>query len=185
MKKTLLALPLGLAFAMAGQSAFANTGTITFTGRIDAGTCPITIVDPITGPSSAILVGYPNVAEFPAIGSESVGREFQLKIKPGAGCPTSDTSATVTFSAANGGAGTGGLLYGLKTLPGAATGIAVAIKDNLGALVDNGVASKSYPVSGSIDSTLSFRAVYKSYLAPAALTAGPAEADVNFTVTIL
>ncbi|MNP82283.1 hypothetical protein D3C76_1808750 [compost metagenome] len=59
----------------------------------------------------------------------------------------------------------------------------MAIKDNLGALIPNGGTSKSYPISITDPSTMAFHAVYKSHAAT--VTAGPAEADVNFTVNII
>jgi major type 1 subunit fimbrin (pilin) len=186
MKKSLLALPLGLAFIFAGQSAFASTGTINFQGRIDSATCPIDIIDPVTsGEGGPILIGYVNTNQFPSSGSESVGKDFQLRLTPGGGCtvPPGSTAATVTFSSVHGGVGPGNTLYGLKPLTGVAQGIAVAIKDNLGALIPHGNASKQYPISVTDPSTLSFRAVYRSFSNTVA--AGPAEADVNFTVNII
>lgn len=187
MKKSLLALPLGLAFALAGQSAFATTGTIHFQGRIDSATCSIDIIDPVTGPPGGgpILIGYVNTKEFPAPGSESIGKTFQLKLTPGGGCvvPPGSTAATVTFSSVHGGVGPGNELYGLKPLPGVAQGIGVGIKDNESNLIPHGSTSKSYPISITDPSTLSFHAVYKSHAAT--VTAGPAEADVNFTVNII
>jgi major type 1 subunit fimbrin (pilin) len=188
MKKSLLALPLGLAFIMAGQSAFATTGTINFQGRIDSSTCPIDVIDPATSaPGGPITIGYPNTNQFPTSGSESVGKTLQLKLTPGGGCvvPPGSTAATVMFSAVHGGVGPGNELYALKPLTGVAQGIAVAIKDNLGALIPNGVASRAYPISITDPSTLAFHAVYKSFAPPSGLTAGPAEADINFTVTII
>ncbi|MNF52752.1 Type-1 fimbrial protein, A chain precursor [compost metagenome] len=186
MKKSLLTLPLGLALALAGQAAFALTGTINFQGRIDSVTCPIDVIDPVTGaPGGPILIGYTYTDKFPNVGDESVGKTFQLKITPGAGCtvPPGSTAATVTFSSVHGGVGPGNELYGLKPLTGVATGLGVAIKDNLGALIPNGGTSKSYPISITDPSTMAFHAVYKSHAAT--VTAGPAEADVNFTVNII
>lgn len=186
MKKSLLALPLGLSLALAGQVAFATSGTINFQGRIDSATCPIDVIDPVTGaPGGPILIGYAYTKNFPTVGSESVGKSFQLRITPGGGCtvPGGSTAATVTFSSVHGGVGPGNALFALKPLTGMATGLGVAIKDNLGALINHGGTSRSYPISVTNPSTLAFHAVYKSH--STAVTAGPAEADVNFTVTII
>lgn len=186
MKKSLLALPLGLTLALAGQAAFAFTGTINFQGRIDSATCPIDVIDPVTGaPGGPILIGYTYTDKFPTVGSESVGKTFQLKLTPGGGCVVApgSTAATVTFNSVHGGVGPGNSYYGLKPLAGVAQGIGVAIKDNLGALIPNGSASKEYPISVTDPSTMAFHAVYKSF--DATVTAGPAEADVNFTVNII
>ncbi|CAI8903742.1 MULTISPECIES: fimbrial protein [Pseudomonas] len=188
MKKLLLALPLGLALTVVSQASFAFTGTINFQGRIDSVTCPIEVIDPVTGaPGGPILIGYNYTKDFPTVGSESVGKTFQLKLTPGGGCtvPPGSTAATVTFSSVHGGVGPGNELYGLKPLTGVAEGIAVAIKDNMGALIPNGAASKQYPISITDPSTMAFHVVYKSYLPAANIAAGPAEADVNFTVNII
>ncbi|POA17613.1 type 1 pili subunit FimI [Pseudomonas sp. FW300-N1A1] len=186
MKISLLTLPLGLAMALAGQAALANTGTINFQGRIDSVTCPIDVIDPVTGaPGGPILIGYTYTDKFPTVGSESVGKTFQLRLTPGGGCvvPPGSTAATVSFSSVHGGVGPGNALYGLKPLTGVATGIGVAIKDNEGALIPHGGTSKQYPISLTDPSTMAFHAVYKSHTAT--VTAGPAEADVNFTVNII
>lgn len=188
MKKSLLALPLGLALIVASQAAFALTGTINFQGRIDSTTCPIDVIDPVTGaPGGPILIGYNYTRDFPTIGSETVGKTFQLKLTPDGTCvvPPGSTAATVTFDSVHGGVGPGNAYYGLKPLTGVAKGIGVVIKDNLGALIPNGVASKEYPISVTDPTKMAFHVVYKSYSAPADITAGPAEADVNFTVTII
>ena len=186
MKKSLLALPLGLAMALAGQMALANTGTINFQGRIDSVTCPIDVIDPVTGaPGGPILIGYTYTDKFSSVGDESVGKTFQLKLTPGGGCvvPPGSTAATVSFSSVHGGVGPGNTLYGLKPLTGVATGLGVAIKDNEGGLIPHGGTSKQYPISITDPSTMAFHAVYKSHAAT--VTAGPAEADVNFTVNII
>lgn len=184
MKKSLLTLPLGLVLALAGQSAFALTGTIDFTGRIDSATCPIDVIDPITGhPGGPIVIGYAQTKDFPTSGSESVGKTFHLRLTPGGGCVVSGTSATVTFNGVHGGVGAGNALYALMPVANAATGIGVAIKDNLGALIPHGGTSRAYPISTSAASDMAFHAVYRSH--QTAVTAGAATASINFTVNII
>ncbi|SOQ11248.1 type 1 fimbrial protein [Pseudomonas syringae group genomosp. 3] len=61
MKRTLLALPLTLLMGAAAP-AFANTGTINFTGNITSATCSIEVVDPITGNPGSGLVNIGSVA---------------------------------------------------------------------------------------------------------------------------
>ncbi|RON11633.1 fimbrial protein [Pseudomonas frederiksbergensis] len=186
MKKSLLTLPLGLTLTLAGQAAFAFTGTINFQGRIDSATCPIEVIDPVSGSvNGPVLIGFANTKQFTSIGDESAGKTFALKLTPGGGCvvPPGSTAATVTFSSVYGGVGPSDAYHGLKPLAGVAQGLGVAIKDSRGALIPNGDASRSYPISITDPSTLTFHAVYKSYLT--AVTAGPAESDVNFTVNII
>lgn len=182
MKRTLVAATL----LLAGTSAFANDGTINFSGKINGATCPIEIVNPDSGGvSNLVQMGSPHTGDFAAIGDEAGGRSFAMRVPGGAGCdpdPENPNTATVTFTGVQGGAGADGSLYAIKTTGGAAEGVAVAIKDRSGALVKNGEASAAYPLNDTGSSELFFTAVYKS--TAAAVTAGAADADVAFVVTI-
>lgn len=178
MKKTLLALTLGLA----SNAALANTGSINFYGQVHAGTCPIEIIDPSTGlPVARVNMGNVSVSQFTAVGDEAASRAFGMRVTPGAGCVVAPGSnATVTFTAAYGGAGTGGTLYALE--PGGANNLALIIKDNAGTPVNNGLASKDYPLDDTNPTTMIFSAAYKSI--GTAVTAGTANTDVQFLVDI-
>ncbi|WP_166367100.1 fimbrial protein [Pseudomonas akapageensis] len=178
MKKTLISLALGLA----STSAFAYDGSINFYGQVKGGTCPIEIIDPVSGsPLSRIQLGNVTPAQFPSVGSEAAARPFSMRITPGASCTVAaGESATVAFTPLYGGAGTGGTLYGLK--PGGATGLALAIKDRTGALVDNGADSTAYPLSETDPTDMLFTALYKS--TAATIGAGVAETDISFLVSV-
>ncbi|KAF1311375.1 fimbrial protein [Pseudomonas putida] len=180
MKKTLITLAIGL--GLASNAAFANTGSINFYGQVHAGTCPIQIIDPSTGlPVARINMGNVNVSQFTAIGDEAASRAFGMRVTPGGGCVvTAGTSAKVTFTAAYGGAGTGGALYALE--PGGANNLALTIKDNTGAPVVNGTPSKDYPLDDTNPTTMIFSAAYKSI--GTGVTAGTANTDVQFLVDI-
>lgn len=178
MKKTLITLTLGL--GLASNAAFANTGSINFYGQVTAGTCPIVIIDPSTGlPVARVNMGNVNVSQFNAIGDEAASRAFGMRVTPGSGCVIGG-NAKVTFTAAYGGAGTGGALYALE--PGGANDLALTIKDNAGKPVVNGTPSKEYPLDKTNPTTMIFSAAYKS--TGTAVTAGTANTDVQFLVDI-
>ena len=182
MKRTFLAAAL----LLAGTSAFANTGTINFNGKINGSTCPIEIVNPDSGAvGNLVQMGAPRVADFPNLGAEAGGRSFSMRVPGGAACgidPENPNTASVTFTGVQGGAGADGSLYAIKTVGGAATGVAVALKDRSGNPVKNGEASAAYPLNAVGATEMFFTAVYKS-TAPA-VTPGAADADVSFVVKI-
>ncbi|MFF7065462.1 fimbrial protein [Pseudomonas sp. NPDC008258] len=180
MKKKLI--PLAILLGLASNAAFANTGSINFYGQVHAGTCPIEIIDPSTGlPVARINMGNVSVSQFAAIGDEAASRAFGMRVTPGGGCVvTPGSSAKVTFTAAYGGAGTGGALYALE--PGGANDLALIIKDNAGTQIDNATPSKDYPLDNVNPTTMIFSAAYKSI--GAAVTPGTANTDVQFLVDI-
>ncbi|KAF0251338.1 fimbrial protein [Pseudomonas putida] len=183
MKKTLLALALGITSSTT-FAATVSTGAIHFYGRIDSGTCPIEIIDPVTGnPESGnrILMGNVDASQFKAADDEAAARAFGMRITPGSGCTVNTgDAASVTFTGAFGGAGTGGALYALE--PGGATNLALTLKDNKGTPIANGSASPSYPLDVTKPTTMLFSAAYKS--TAAAVTAGAANTSVQFVVDI-
>jgi type 1 fimbria pilin len=182
MKTSLFALPLGLALGLAATSAFAVDGTINFSGRISSATCPIEIVNPESGAvGNLVPLGAVDAGVFTGVGSEGGGRGFQMRITPGSNCvmDPSKLNATVTFTSVQGG---GGNHYGIKPVAGAARGVAVAIKDHTNTLVQNGTASAVYPLSETDPTLMYFTAMYIA--TAAAVTPGPADADVNFRVDI-
>ncbi len=182
MKTSLFALPLGLALSLAATSAFATTGTINFSGKITSATCPIEIVNPESGAvGNLVPLGAVDAGDFKGIGTEGGGRGFQMRITPSSSCSLTPgkLDATVTFTSVQGG---GGDHYGIKPVAGAATGVAVAIKDNTNTLVKHGTQSAIYPLNELEPTLMYFTALY---IATAAnVTAGPADADVNFRVDI-
>jgi type 1 fimbria pilin len=182
MKTSFFALPLALSLSLAATSAFANTGTINFTGKISTASCPIEIVNPDSGAvSNLVSLGSVDSGVFTGVGSEGGGRGFQMRITPGSGCvlDPAKLNATVTYTSVQGG---GGDHYGIKPVAGAAKGVAVGIKDNTNTLVKNGTKSAIYPLSETDPTLMYFTAVYIA--TAATVTAGPADADVNFRVDI-
>ncbi|MFJ4433958.1 fimbrial protein [Pseudomonas sp. NPDC089395] len=176
--------PLLIAFglAMASQQALANTGSINFFGMVDSGTCAIEVIDPSTGlPVSRIYMGNVSASQFKQADDEAANRAFGLRLTPGNGCIlVPGAIASVTFTGNYGGAGASGTLYALE--PGGASGLALIIKDNVGAPVDNGIASKDYPLHDSKPTDMLFSAAYKA--TNTQVTAGYANTDVQFRVDI-
>ncbi|AYN15118.1 type 1 pili subunit FimI [Pseudomonas monteilii] len=183
MKKALLALALGITSSTT-FAATVGTGAIHFYGRIDSSTCPIEIIDPITGnPESGnrILMGNVDASQFTAAGSEAAARSFGMRITPGGGCTVSPNDvANLTFTGAFGGAGTSGALYALEA--GGAQNLALVLKDDTGTPIANGSTSKDYPLDPTKPTTMLFSAAYKS--TAAGVTAGPANTSVQFVVDI-
>ncbi|MDU9389385.1 fimbrial protein [Pseudomonas sp. zfem002] len=179
MKTFLIALPL----LLVGTSAFATTGTINFSGQINGSTCSVEVVNPDSGAvGNLVQMGAPLVSDFPAIGSEAGGRSFALRVKGECGLSADDPNyATVKFGGIQGGAGADQSLFGIKPGAGTARGVAVAIRDRTGTQVRNGEDSAQYPLNATGASDLFFTAVYQS---TAAVTAGSADADVAFIVSV-
>lgn len=171
-----------LILALASTSALATDGTINFYGQIKGGTCPIEIIDPISGSvSNLVQLGSVLATQFSGPGSEAGSRAFGMRITPGTNCTIAPGStASMTFTSLQGGAGSGGTLYGLK--PGGAEGVAISIKDRSGNVVPNGVASADFPLSDTDPTNINFLAAYQA--TTGSVTPGPAEADITFSVAI-
>ncbi len=181
MKKYLSALTLGLATAVAGTSAFADNGTISFEGRITSGTCAIEVVNPIDGTIGPVVkMGSVDAAVFTAADVEKNGKAFALRIGDPAKCglkASDDNVAKVTFNGTP-----DGNFFAIAPAAGAATGVAIVIKDRTGASLKPGDASADYPVHRTNPTDLTFNAFYRS--TAAVVTAGPASADIRFLVSI-
>lgn len=177
MKKTLLALALGLA----ATSALANTGTINFEGKITASTCPIEVVNPEDGSiGNQVKMGNIEASRFTGTGQELGGKAFALRVKGGSGCILTPTStANVTF---NGTADPSGSYFAVTPTADGAKNVVIVLKDKSGAAVAPGSASVDYDLNDAGPTDLRFDAYYRS--TAAAVTAGVASTDVQFIVDI-
>jgi type 1 fimbria pilin len=176
MKRTLAALAL----LAAATPALANTGTIHFLGQINGATCPIDIIDPITGaPASFINLGTFSNSYFTTAGDRTPQRPFALWIRDGAACGFSPgAEVDVVY---NGLDGDNGRLYLPKTGVGTAGGVGIAIKDRTQADVEPGKASSQYPVNDTGETLLAFNA---SIVSTGTVTPGSVDADIAFLVTL-
>lgn len=182
MKKTLLALSMGLAASLVGTMAFANPGTINFEGMITNSTCPIEIVNPGDG-SIGNLVKMTSVeaSRFTAAGQEYGGKGFVLRVKGGTGCVLNPSGnvAKVTFS---GNTDPSGDYFAVTPSADGAKNVAIALRDNTGALLSPGTESKEYDLNATLPTDLRFNATYRS-LMPSVI-AGVASADIQFSVAV-
>lgn len=181
MKKTLLALPLGLILALSATSAFANTGTINFKGAITAVTCGVEVIDPTTGMpgNGSVNMGNVEASRFAANGHEHFATGFSLRVDPSKGGCTvlPDAVGNVTFT----GPGTGDH-FTFRGGANSATGVVAVIKDKSGASLGSGKESADYDLNATLPTDMRFDVYYKSIAN--AVTAGPTEVDVAFTVAI-
>lgn len=182
MNKLLLSAPFALALAMAAAPASANQGTIFFAGEIRAGTCPVEIIDPISGAVGATVpLGVALPADFPTLGTESNERRFGLRVP--SGCITADGEVTVSFVSSEGPAGAANDLYALRSGASSAGGLALVIKDQRSkAIIAHGATSDPYEIVNGQPVDMQFLAAYKS--TAATVTPGAINADVNFTIDI-
>lgn len=183
MKKSLLALSLGVAASLAGASAFANPGVISFEGMITNSTCPIDVVNPGDGSIGNLvkMVGV-EASRFTATGQEYGGKPFVLRVKGGSGCvldPTNPNVAKVTFTGVT---DVSGDYYAVTPTADGAKGVAIALRDGTGKLLASGQESDAYPLNADRPTDLRFGATYRSILP--AVVAGVASADIQFSVAV-
>lgn len=181
MKKSLLALSLGLAAGLAGTAAFANTGTINFEGKITSSTCPIEIVNPEDGSiGNQVKMGSIEASRFTATGQELGGKGFALRVAGGPGCVITPTSkANVTF---NGAADPSGSYFAVTPTADGARNVVIVLKDKTGTSVAPGSPSADYDLNDSGPTDMRFDAYYRSTAAK--VEPGVASADVQFVVDI-
>ncbi|MCF5470584.1 fimbrial protein [Pseudomonas syringae] len=182
MKITFSALGLALAAALAGPSAFANTGTINFEGKITSSTCPIEVVNPGDGAiGNQVKMGSVDASRFTGIGQEYSGKTFVLRLNDKGNCNLTGTHdvARVTF---NGVGDSSGKYFGITPGNDGAKGVAIVIKDHTGTLVPPGAPSAKYPLITNSVNDMVFNAYYRS--TATTVTAGTASADVQFVVAV-
>jgi type 1 fimbria pilin len=178
LKKSLLALSLGLTAGLAGTSAFANTGNILFEGKITNSTCPIEIVNPENGlPGNHVNMGTVHTSSFGGANQEQPGKGFLLRVRGDGGCTIAPgESAKVTF---NGNPDTTNTYFAVT---GGATGVVITLKDRTGANLAPGTASAEYPLTPGEVTDMRFDALYRSTVASP--VAGAVSADISFVVAI-
>ncbi|MGJ7549411.1 fimbrial protein [Pseudomonas alloputida] len=181
MKQSVVALSLGLLTLTAGTSAFANSGTLDFEGRITADGCPIEIVNPGDGSvGSTVRMGDLPSSQFKNVGEEYVGKRFELVVRDGGACGLSDNSATVTFT---GTADPSGEYFAVTGGSDGAKGVAISLRDKNNKGVKPGSATDAFDLNNTGETRLPFDAYYRS--TAATVTAGAASATVSFTVDII
>lgn len=183
MKTSLIALSLGLAASLAGPSAFANTGTINFEGKITSSTCPIEVVNPEDGSiGNQVKMGSVDANRFTAPGQEYRGKSFVLRVKDAGTCGGTTNKAEVTF---NGTADPSGDYFsvGPDTDTGVAKGVAIVIRDRTGGSIAPGSTSAEYDLNAVGSTDMLFNAYYRR-ISTGTVQPGSASADVLFVVAV-
>lgn len=173
MKKNLIASVVAMTAVLSVSSVFAAGGQVNFTGEIiDAG-CDI-----VNTPSNPLNVNMGSVAttEFTGAGSTAAATKFVLQLK---NCPATVTSASVKFDGTNVNGDTS--VLALTPQSGVATGVGIQLSDSANAVVPLFTASQAYALTPVQDNNLEFVARYIA--TSSTVTAGPANASANFSVT--
>ena len=181
MKKSLLALSLGLAAGIAGTSAFANTGNINFEGKITASTCPIEVVNPEDGSiGNQVKMGSLEASRFTGAGQELSGKSFALRVKDGVACGVAvGGKGSVTFT---GRADPSNSYFAVTPDADGAKNVVIVLRDKSGASIAPGGSSVDYDLNETGSSDMRFDAYYRS--TATAVEAGVASAQIDFIVDI-
>lgn len=179
-KLTLSGLAAALALAGAAQFAQAADGEISFEGTIVNSTCAIEIGDSTGGTKGVVKLGDEvPVRSLAQAGDIAGGGAFSLLVdSTDPGCDISGKAATVTFLPITGAAGAAGQWLGLEPVAGAATNVAIQLRDRTGTELAFSEPSAEY---ADLTQPLRFTA---NYIATGAATPGPANGKAQFTVSI-
>ncbi|UJD79349.1 type 1 fimbrial protein [Serratia rubidaea] len=172
MNKTLIAMAIlgSAAFISAAQAA---DGTINFTGNITDAACTVT---PASA-SQTVALGTVNSGAFAAAGDTASPTKFGITLTS---CPATVTTASVKFDGPTDAANSN--LLALTSATGVATGVGVGIyEENATTLIPVSSTSVSKTLSTTTDTTFNFIAKYVA--TAAAVTAGPANAVSDFTIS--
>lgn len=177
-KVTLSGLAAVVALMGAARFAQAAGGEIRFVGSIVDSTCAIEVG---TGGAKGVvkLGDVVPVSSLAKAGDVAGGGSFTLQINDSdPGCDITGKAAAVTFLPITGSAGAAGQWLALEPVAGAASNVAVQLRDFSGAELPISEPSTEY---ANLSQPLRFTA---NYIATGAATPGPANAKAQFTVNI-
>ncbi|MDD1014981.1 fimbrial protein [Pseudomonas rubra] len=179
-KLTFSGLFAALTLAGVTQLAQAADGEISFEGFIVNSTCAIEIGDSAGGVRGVVKLGDEvPTSSLSSAGMVAGGGYFNLQVNSSdPGCDVSGKSATVTFLPVSGSVGPSGQWLALENVAGAATNVAVQLRDRRGIELPMSEASEEY-----VDLTQPMRFT-ANYIATGTATPGPANAKALFTVNI-
>jgi len=176
MKKSIATLSLGLLAGLAGNAAFASTGSIKFEGTITPETCPIEIVNPGDGAvDDRVGMGDIPVGRFTGPNIEVRGASFDIRVPDKAICGITEDNAYVQFDGA-----ADGNYFRIDTDSGAARNVAIVIKDATDTSITPGGTSADYLLNAAGPTNLRFDAYYRS--TTSTVIPGRASATVQYTV---
>jgi major type 1 subunit fimbrin (pilin) len=173
MKKNLIAVAV-LASSAFGVSAFAADGQVNFTGEIIDAACTV-----VNTPANPLEVNLGKVAKssFTQAGDRSSATKFTLQLKD---CPATVSSAQVKFDGTS--ADGDNTALKLTQESGVATGVAIQLADDTGAVLPLYTASKTYALQAGTGVTNNLDFVARYISTAASVTPGPANSVASFTV---
>ncbi|MFK3770994.1 fimbrial protein [Pseudomonas sp. NPDC089406] len=179
-KVTLSGLAAAVALMGAAQFAQAADGEISFEGSIVNSTCAIEVGNGTGGAKGVVKLGDEvPVSSLAKAGDVAGGGSFTLQVNDtDPGCDITGKAATVTFLPITGSAGAAGQWLALEPVAGAASNVAVQLRDFSGTELPISEPSAEY---ANLSQPLRFTA---NYIATGAATPGPANAKAQFTVNI-
>jgi major type 1 subunit fimbrin (pilin) len=159
--------------------AQAADGEINFSGSVETSTCAISVGDTSGGVAGEAFIGQVPARALAKAGDIAGGGHFSLVIDASdPGCDLTSKAASVTFVGLSGADGPSAQWLGIDRVAGAATNVAIQIRDAKGEEVRLNEASTDYL---NLAQPLTFTA---NYIATGVATAGPAKGKASFTVDI-
>ncbi|MBV7559732.1 fimbrial protein [Enterobacter sp. ENT02] len=171
MKHNIFAIAITAGTVLTMTNAFADSGTVNFTGEILETACEIDS----NAQNLTVDLGKYNKNELSEVGKKSVAKQFNITLKD---CPAGSSSAQVRFEGTQD--PTDSSLLALDNTPGAATGVAIKLLNSDMSNLALNQDSKGYSLSEGSDNVLNFFAQYQA--TSSTVTAGPATSVANFSV---
>lgn len=163
---------------LAAPSAFASTGTITFTGSITNVTCTVDGGAPGNGPDFTVNIGAVNAADFANVGDTSGNTGYRIYI--GKAGETTCTDGTKVWASYDTGSTVDPVTGALKTA-GAATGVQIRLFDKNGKPIDIWSDTQD-GVKEIVADNQAVLAYSASYQRTGNINAGAANSSVTYTV---
>ncbi|MDQ7995894.1 MAG: fimbrial protein [Luteibacter sp.] len=163
---------------LAAPSAFASTGTVTFTGSITNVTCTVDGGAPGNGPDFTVNIGAVNAADFANVGDTSGNTGYRIYI--GKAGETTCADGTKVWASYDTGSTVDPATGALKTV-GAATGVQIRLFDKNGQPIDIWN-DKQDSVKEVVVGNQALLAYSASYQRTGNITAGDANSSVTYTV---
>jgi major type 1 subunit fimbrin (pilin) len=168
-----------LVAGLAAPSAFASTGTITFTGSITSITCSVHGGDPGAGPDFTVDIGSVSAADFAAVGDTSGNTGYKIYIGQDgeASCPNG-TKVWATYDTTG---GTVDPITGALKTTGGAGGVQIRLFNANGEAINIWSDDQKVVQQTVVDNkaTLAYSASYERV---GTVTAGGANSSVLYTV---
>lgn len=163
---------------LAAPSAFASTGTITFTGAITNVTCTVDGGAPGNGPDFTVNIGSVNAADFGDEGSTTGNTGYRIYV--GKAGETTCANGTKVWATYDTGSTVDPLTGALKTT-GGASGVQVRLFDKNGAPIDIWSDTQN-GVKETVSDNQAVLAYSASYERRGTVVAGGANSSVTYTI---